>query len=31
VFVVDVGLLYFPCRWYADVKAGRRRRWLSYV
>jgi uncharacterized membrane protein len=31
VFVVDVGLLYFPCRWYADVKARRRRRWMSYV
>ncbi|HYN07019.1 MAG TPA: heparan-alpha-glucosaminide N-acetyltransferase domain-containing protein [Vicinamibacterales bacterium] len=31
VFVVDVVLLYFPCRWYADLKARRRSRWLSYV
>jgi hypothetical protein len=23
--------LYFPCRWYAGVKARRREAWLTYV
>jgi uncharacterized membrane protein len=26
-----VGLLYRPCRWFAGVKAGRQRWWLSYL
>ena len=24
-------LLYFPCRWFAEVKARRRDWWLSYL
>lgn len=31
VWIVGVLLLYFPCRWFADVKARRRDWWLSYV
>jgi uncharacterized membrane protein len=31
VFAVAVGLLYFPCRWFAEVKARRRDAWLSYL
>lgn len=31
VFATVVGLLYFPCRWFADLKAQRRGRWLRYV
>ena len=31
VFIVDVVLLYFPCRWFAGVKARGRSRWLSYL
>jgi uncharacterized membrane protein len=31
VFVVDVVLLYFPCRWFAGVKARRRGGWVRYV
>jgi uncharacterized membrane protein len=31
VFVVVVGLLYFPCRWYAAKKAERRTGWMRYV
>ena len=31
VFIVVVVLLYFPCRWFADLKARRRATWLSYV
>jgi uncharacterized membrane protein len=29
VFAVCVTLLYFPCRWYARVRPGKR--WLSYI
>ena len=31
VFAVAVGLLYFPCRWFAGLKALRSDRWLSYL
>jgi uncharacterized membrane protein len=31
VFVVVVVLLYFPCRWFARVKAGSSTRWLRYL
>ncbi len=31
VFVVAVGLLYFPCRWFADLKARRSDWWLGYL
>jgi uncharacterized membrane protein len=31
VFIVVVVLLYFPCRWFADLKARRRAAWMSYV
>jgi uncharacterized membrane protein len=31
VFALTVFLLYFPCRWFAGVKARRPDRWLSYL
>jgi uncharacterized membrane protein len=31
VFLVCVTTLYFPCRWYARLRATRRSAWLSYV
>jgi uncharacterized membrane protein len=31
VFAVDVAILYFPCRWFAQVKARRREGWLRYL
>ena len=31
VWVVAVVLLYFPCRWFAELKARRKDRWLSYL
>jgi uncharacterized membrane protein len=31
VFVLCVAALYFPCRWYAGLKARRRDPWLSYL
>jgi uncharacterized membrane protein len=31
VFVIDVLLLYFPCRWYANAKARRPQGWMSYI
>jgi uncharacterized membrane protein len=31
VTLVVVVLLYFPCRWFADVKARRKDGWLSYL
>jgi len=31
VFVVVVALLYFPCRWLADLKSRSRARWLSIL
>jgi len=30
-WAIGVVLLYFPCRWFAEVKARRRDWWLSYV
>ncbi len=30
-WVVVIALLYFPCRWYAALKARRRDGWLSYL
>jgi len=31
VFVACVVALYFPCRWFARVRAERKSRWLSYL
>jgi len=31
VFAVTIVLLYFPCRWFAGVKARRKAGWLSYL
>ena len=31
VWAAAIVLLYFPCRWYADLKARSRSRWLSYL
>jgi hypothetical protein len=31
VWIVVVTILYFPCRWYADLKSRRREEWLSYL
>ena len=31
VYAVCLALLYFPCRWYAGLKAKKRSRLLSYV
>ena len=31
VFVIAVVLLYYPCRWYADVKARHKDTWLRYI
>ena len=31
VWAVAIVVLYFPCRWFADLKARREDRWLSYV
>jgi hypothetical protein len=31
VFVVAIVILYFPCRWFAELKARRRDQWLSYL
>ncbi|HKQ61740.1 MAG TPA: heparan-alpha-glucosaminide N-acetyltransferase domain-containing protein [Candidatus Polarisedimenticolaceae bacterium] len=31
VWAVCVAALYFPCRWFADLRARRRSRWLSYL
>ncbi len=31
VWLIAVAILYFPCRWFAGVKAGRRDVWLSYL
>ena len=30
-WVVNVALLYYPCRWFADVKRRSRAAWLSYL
>jgi uncharacterized membrane protein len=31
VFAVCVTVLYFPCRWYAELRARRKSNWLSYL
>jgi uncharacterized membrane protein len=31
VFAIDVVLLYFPSRWYADAKSRYKARWLRYI
>ncbi len=31
VWAACVTLLYFPCRWYAQLRANRKSRWLSYL
>ena len=31
VWIAGVLVLYFACRWYADVKSRRKDWWLSYV
>jgi uncharacterized membrane protein len=31
VWAVAIVVLYFPCRWFADLKARRKDPWLSYV
>ena len=31
VWAIAIVILYFPCRWYADLKARNRSRWLSYL
>lgn len=31
VWALCVTALYFPCRWYAEVRASRRSKWLSYL
>ena len=31
VFTIVVAALYFPCRWYAGVKARHKERWLKYL
>jgi len=31
VFVIVIALLYFPCRWFAGVKARRQEKWLRYL
>ena len=31
VWAAAVGMLYLPCRWFADLKARRRDWWLSYL
>ena len=31
VFAVAIALLYFPCRWFAQLKARRSDKWLSYL
>jgi hypothetical protein len=31
VFACVIALLYFPCRWFADLQARRRDSWLAYI
>ena len=31
ITLITVVILYFPCRWFASLKARRRDRWLSYL
>jgi uncharacterized membrane protein len=31
IFAIAIGILYVPCRWFAEVKARRSARWLQYL
>jgi hypothetical protein len=31
ITLLVVTILYFPCRWFAGLKARRTERWLSYL
>jgi hypothetical protein len=31
VFAIAVGILYFPCRWFAGLKARSKAGWMSYL
>jgi hypothetical protein len=31
MFALVVFALYFPCRWFAELKARRKESWLSYL
>jgi len=31
MWAIAVALLYFPCRWFADLKQRRKDWWLSYL
>lgn len=31
MWALAVGILYFPCKWFMDLKARRREWWLSYI
>jgi uncharacterized membrane protein len=31
VFAIAIGILYFPCRWFAGLKAKSRAGWMSYL
>jgi hypothetical protein len=31
ITLLVVTILYFPCRWFADLKSRRSDRWLSYL
>jgi hypothetical protein len=31
VYAICVVVLYFPCRWFADLRARKKSRWLSYI
>lgn len=31
VYLICLVALYYPCKWYADLRARRKSRWLSYV
>jgi uncharacterized membrane protein len=31
VWLVAVALLYFPCRWFAELKSRKKSKWLSYL
>jgi hypothetical protein len=31
VWLLAILILYFPCRWFADLKARKKSRWLSYL
>jgi uncharacterized membrane protein len=31
VYAICVAVLYFPCRWYAELRARKKSKWLSYI